>query len=97
MKASGVSLLPHDFIVFSLISAFSTSLSLPSRKNHRVQIFLNDTGGKTRNVFEVFAALMKKYDFAISFFLVSENMAQPEFLEGIKEPKPRSQSLGWFR
>ena len=39
MKASGVSLLPHDFIVFSLISAFSTSSSLPSRKNHRVQIF----------------------------------------------------------
>ena len=39
MKASGVSLLPHDFIVFSVISAFSTSSSLPSRKNHRVEIF----------------------------------------------------------
>ena len=39
MKASGVSLLPHDFIVISLISAFSTSSSLPSRKNHRVKIF----------------------------------------------------------
>ena len=37
---------------------------------------------------------MKKYDFAISFFLVSENMAQPEFLESVEEPRPRSQSLG---
>ena len=39
MKTNGVSLLPHDFIIISLISAFSTSSSLPFRKKHWVKIF----------------------------------------------------------
>ena len=95
MKASGVSLLPHDFIVISLISAFSTSSSLPSRKKHRVKIF--QTKWHWRKDTQCCWSLCSHCEgiwFCNFIFLVSENMAQPEFLEGVKEPRPRSQSLG---